>query len=79
LSLLSGGASHNDAFDPKPETPDFIRRAFRPIATRTPEIEVSELLPPLAQSNHLCAIYRSLSAGTGNLDAGHQIMLPGRS
>src|SRR6476661_6532558 len=34
--FASGGMSHIDTFDPKPDAPDTVRGPFRPIATRTP-------------------------------------------
>jgi hypothetical protein len=77
--FLSGGVPQLDTFDPKPEAPDSIRGEFRPIATQTPGIEISEHLPLLAQRSHLWALCRSLTHSSGDHDAGHQIMLSGHS
>ena len=43
--FLSGGLSQIDSFDMKPDAPDLIRGEFRPIATRTPGVQICEHLP----------------------------------
>src|SRR4051794_35978805 len=48
MVYLSGGLSHHDSFDMKPDAPREIAGEFRPIATRVPGIQVSEYLPRLA-------------------------------
>ena len=40
-----GGPSHIDTFDLKPDAPDGIRGAFKPIATELPGLHVTEHLP----------------------------------
>src|SRR5262245_17219240 len=40
-----GGPTHIDSLDPKPGAPDGIRGEFKPIATKSPAIQVSEKLP----------------------------------
>src|SRR6266702_492924 len=50
--FLSGGLSQLDSFDLKPDAPEGIRGEFRPIATRTPGIQICEHLPLLAQRSH---------------------------
>jgi hypothetical protein len=77
--FLSGGLSQLDSFDLKPEAPAEIRGEFRPIATRTPGLMICEHLPKLAARSHLWALVRSLTHGTNDHSAGHQIMLTGRS
>src|SRR5262249_10825176 len=47
--FASGGMSHIDTFDLKPDAPDSVRGPFRPIATHTPGLAISEHLPLLAQ------------------------------
>src|SRR5690242_12305322 len=42
---LHGGASHLETYDPKPLAPSEYRGPYRPIATRVPGMQVSELLP----------------------------------
>jgi hypothetical protein len=75
----SGGLAQHDSFDLKPDAPDDIRGEFRPIATRTPGIQICEHLPLLAQRSHLWALVRSLTHPSNDHSAGHHIMLTGRS
>jgi hypothetical protein len=77
--FLSGGLSQHDSFDMKPDAPDNIRGEFRPIATRTPGLQICEHLPLLAQRSHLWSLCRSLSHPTNDHSAGHMIMLTGRT
>lgn len=58
--LLPGGPSHLDTFDLKPEAPAEVRGEFRPIATKTPGLEVCELMPRLAQLSEKYTVIRSL-------------------
>ena len=58
---LSGGPSHLDTFDLKPDAPPEIRGSFNPIATNVPGIEISEHLPKLAQVADKFAILRGVS------------------
>src|SRR5262249_34127080 len=62
--FASGGMSHIDTFDPKPDAPDTVRGPFRPIATHTPGLVISEHLPLLAQRSQHWALSRSLTTGT---------------
>jgi hypothetical protein len=77
--FLSGGLSHIDTFDPKPDAPDSVRGPFRPIATRTPGLRVGEHLPLLAQRSRCWALCRSLKTGTDDHEIGHQVILSGRT
>ena len=77
--FLSGGLSQHESFDLKPEAPEGIRGAFRPIATGTPGIEISEHLPELAKRSHYWALVRSLTHPSNDHSAGHLMMLSGRS
>ena len=49
LFWANGGPSHLDLFDLKPDAPSEYRGPFRPIATTTPGMEITELFPRLAQ------------------------------
>ena len=60
MVYLSGGLSHHDSFDMKPDAPDEIRGEFRPIATRVPGIQISEYLPRLASMMDKLAVVRSI-------------------
>jgi len=76
--FLSGGLSQFESFDPKPDAPDGIRGAFRPIATATPGMHIAEHLPRLAQRSNDWAVVRSLTHSTNDHTAGHYYMLTGR-
>jgi Protein of unknown function (DUF1501) len=60
MVYLSGGLAHQDTFDLKPLAPDGIRGEFKPIATRLPGVQVSELLPRTAAALDKIAVIRSL-------------------
>jgi hypothetical protein len=77
--FLSGGLAQHDSFDLKPDAPDSIRGEFKPIATRTPGIQICEHLPQLAERSHLWALCRSLTHPSNDHSAGHHIMLTGRT
>jgi len=48
LVWMTGGPSHIDTWDPKPDMPAEIRGPFRPIATRLPGVSICEFLPKQA-------------------------------
>ena len=77
--FLSGGLAQQDSFDLKPEAPDTIRGEFKPIATRTPGIQICEHLPRLAERSEMWALVRSLAHSHPDHSAGHLLMLSGRS
>ncbi len=75
LVFLTGGLSHLDSLDMKPDAPAGIRGEFRPIATRVPGIQVCEHLPELAARGDKLAIVRSLAhTYTNHLNATHQLL-----
>jgi uncharacterized protein (DUF1501 family) len=68
---LWGAPSHLDTFDPKPDAPSEYRGPFAPIATRTPGLHFTELLPQLAERSHLFNVIRShITFAPGHPDAG---------
>src|SRR5262249_58501311 len=67
---LSGGPSHIDTFDPKPDAPDRYAGPFAPIATRTPGVQFSEILPRLAARSDAFAVIRSSQANGGHALSG---------
>lgn len=77
--FLSGGLSQLDSFDLKPDAPEDVRGEFRPIATRTPGLQICEHLPLLAERSHLWAVVRSLTHPSNEHSAGHLMMLTGRT
>ncbi len=60
LLYCHGGISHIDTWDPKPEAPVEIRSPFEPIATRSPGMQISELLPRHAAIADKFSLLRSL-------------------
>ena len=60
LVFLTGGASHIDTFDPKPDAVD-IRGEFKPIKTRVPGVQFTEHVPKLADRADRFAIVRSMA------------------
>lgn len=77
--FLSGGLSQHDSFDLKPEAPDSVRGEFRPIATRTPGVEICEHLPGLALRSDRWSVVRSLTHSSNDHTLGHYLMLTGRN
>jgi hypothetical protein len=61
LLYASGGQSQLDMWDPKPDAPEAIRGAFRPIATSVPGTLLCEHMPRLARLAHLYTLVRSAS------------------
>ncbi len=51
LLFLVGGPSQLDTWDMKPDAPEEIRGPFRPIATKVPGVQVSEIFPRLADDD----------------------------
>jgi hypothetical protein len=60
MVYLSGGLSHQDTFDLKPNAPTEVRGEFKPIATSVPGIQIGELLPKLAACADRYALVRSI-------------------
>src|SRR5438093_329882 len=67
---LGGGPSHLDMYDLKPAAPAQVRGPFRPISTRIPGLQVSELLPRQAKIMDRLAVVRSLRHATDDHAAG---------
>ena len=66
---LSGGPSHLDTFDPKPDAGvDYSGPLVSPIQTNVPGIKISQLLPLLAQQADKYSLIRSMTHG----DNGHE-------
>jgi hypothetical protein len=77
--FLSGGLAQHDSFDLKPDAPEAIRGEFKPIATKTPGVQICEHLPMLAARSNCWALVRSFTHRSNDHSAGHHIMLTGRS
>jgi hypothetical protein len=70
-----GGPSQLDTWDLKPDAPAEIRGEFKPIATRTPGVFLSEHFPLLAQQTHRLAIVRSMTHDDpAHLSTAHRLL-----
>src|SRR3954452_6537979 len=61
MIYLQGGPSHLDLWDPKENLPDNIRSGFKPISTKIPGVNFTEILPNLAKVNDKFTMIRSMS------------------
>ncbi len=87
LLVLTGGPSHLDTWDPKPDAPSEFRGPFRSIRTNVPGIEISEIFPRMARHADKFALVRSVysdappvhETGLAGIDdvAAPQVTLPG--
>jgi hypothetical protein len=75
LIWLDGGPSHMDLYDMKPDAPAVYRGIWKPIRSRVPGFDVTELFPKQAKITHLFSIVRSLHHDTGDHFAGGHRML----
>ncbi len=79
LLFLVGGPSQVDTWDPKPQAPESVRGPFRPIATRVPGVQISELFPQTARILDRVSLVRTLNHTASPIhDAGHQLLQTGR-
>jgi hypothetical protein len=69
LLWMSGGPSHLDTFDLKPEAPDRIRGEFKPINTAVSGIQISEHFPKLSDQMRHAVLLRGMST----LESDHQL------
>lgn len=77
LVWLDGGPSHLDLFDPKPDAPREVRGPFGAIDTDIAGVQLSELLPQLAQRLKHVALLRSMTSPLGEHNFGAQYLLTG--
>src|SRR5262245_1042404 len=69
LLWMSGGPSHLDTFDLKPESSDRMRGEFRPIDTSVPGIQISEHFSRFAKLVQHAALLRGMST----VESDHQL------
>ncbi len=69
LLWMSGGPSHLDTFDLKPDAPDRVRGEFRPIDTSVPGIQISEHFPKFSRLMEHAALLR----GMRTVESDHQL------
>jgi hypothetical protein len=74
-----GAPSQIDLFDPKPDAPAEIRGPFQSIATASPDIRLTELLPLHAKIADRFSLVRSVYHTAAAVhDTGHQMLQTGR-
>lgn len=66
LFWLSGGPSHIDMWDPKPDAPSEIRGPFGTIPTKLPGVHICELLPLTARLMDKLTIIRSVDCSASD-------------
>ena len=75
LVNLTGGMSHIDCLDMKPDAPVEIRGEFKPMATAVTGIQICEHLPLLAARMKSWALVRSMShRENGHLPGSHRLL-----
>jgi hypothetical protein len=79
LLFLVGGPSQLDTWDMKPDAPEEVRGPFKPIATKVPGVQISEVFPRLAGMMDRVSLVRSAHHEAAAVhDTGHQMMQTGR-
>lgn len=76
---LPGGLSHVDSYDPKPDIGSEYRGPFKPISTKVPGMQITELMPMHAKIADKFTILRSMNQKAGGHPAGSMQMLSGDS
>ena len=74
---LTGGPSHMDTFDLKPDAKAEYRGQFNPIKTNAPGVEISEHLPNLAKCADKFAILRGVTHTLGAHELGTEYVNTG--
>ena len=75
LIWLDGGPGHMDMYDMKPDAPEEYRGIWKPIRTRVPGFDITELYPLQARHTDKFSVVRSLHHDTGDHFAGGHRML----
>lgn len=75
LIWLDGGPGHVDMYDMKPDAPAEYRGIWKPIPTRVPGFDITEMYPKQAQVTDKFSIVRSLHHDTGDHFAGAHRMI----
>src|SRR4051794_39683231 len=79
LIWLDGGPGHMDTYDMKPDAPAEYRGIWKPIRTRVPGFDITELFPKQAQITDKFSMVRSLHHDTGDHFAGGHRMLTAKN
>jgi hypothetical protein len=75
--FLSGGPSHHDTFDPKPDEPVEVRGEFDQIQTSVPGLVIGEHLPRTAKWMDRVALIRSMTHESSGHAGGGYYMFTG--
>ncbi len=78
LLCFLGGPGQHETWDPKPDAIPEVRGPFKPIATKTPGINVCELMPLTAQLTDKVCVLRAMSTGDSAHSSSGYYMLTGR-
>ena len=76
LVFLTGGGSHIDMFDPKPQASE-VKGEFNPIATSLPGVQFTDKMPKLAARAKKLCIVRSMAHGDNRHLSGSHNALTG--
>lgn len=79
LIWLDGGPSHMDTYDMKPDAPELYRGIWKPITSKVPGFNVTEMFPNQAGVTDKFSVIRSLYHGTGDHFAGAHRMLTAKA
>jgi hypothetical protein len=75
LIWLDGGPGHMDLYDMKPDAPVEYRGLWKPIRTRVPGFDITEMFPLQAQVTDKFSMVRSLHCDTNDhLSAAHRML-----
>jgi len=76
--MLFGGPSQLETFDLKPDAPEQIRGPFKPIASKTPELLISEHLPKMAAVSDKYCVIRTMSHSFNDHSGGGHYLQTGK-
>jgi hypothetical protein len=76
---LYGGPSQIDLWDMKPDAPDGVRGPYKPIATATPGVRITELMPRLARLSSRFCLVRSMTHRQPEHTRANAMLLSGQS
>jgi uncharacterized protein (DUF1501 family) len=75
--FLTGGQSHIDTWDPKPDAAAEYRGEFRPVATKVAGLQVCEHMPRLAEQADRYTLVRSVTHNQGAHTPGQRLLQTG--
>ncbi|MBV9125531.1 MAG: DUF1501 domain-containing protein [Planctomycetes bacterium] len=79
MLFLVGAPSQIDTWDPKPNAPAEVRGPFKPLATKVPGMQISDIFPRMARHADKYSLVRSVyHTATAVHDTGVQMMQTGR-